>query len=303
MAEALAGLSLAANVMQVVGFAGEVYKRLSYCLDKVDDAPVLWRDIQTTLPTLIQTVQEAERNETSTLDGKTVSQERSEALRLLLGGCNGQVQELKAIVDNDLPKEDDSRRTRTKKALKSLVKDKGLERIKNRLDHYVQTVSNYQTTSMSNLLIEVAKQLDPSLQKLDGIMTIVTQLKQQIDKQPDQVSLKEFKELRAQLDQQTRRSEELKWLLDGAQKKVADSIEPAFDNIPEDLAVSDFVPRDTLTSNIEALLCKTSRKRSVVLKGMGMANESRPIGGPANMLCRGARKDPISHFSLLLSQR
>ena len=62
MAEALAVISIAANVLQICGFAGAVIERLDYCLGRIDDAPRLWEEIKTTLPTLTLTVKVAKDN-------------------------------------------------------------------------------------------------------------------------------------------------------------------------------------------------------------------------------------------------
>ena len=180
MAEALAVASIVANVFQIVGFAGEVVERLDYCLGRVEDAPRLWKEIRTTLPILKQTVSQAKAN----AEANATSLDKNTALLALTDGCNAEVKELKRIVDTVIPKDDDSKFTKTRKALKSMYKDSKMERIRDRLDYYVQHVTNYQTTSMAATLIdrlehEKQHQKEES-KRAEEIMLGITQLQKQI---------------------------------------------------------------------------------------------------------------------------
>ena len=60
MAEAIAAISLVANIVQFISFGSKVAKRLNEFQASVNDIPKVFRDIRIELPLLLDTLQKTE---------------------------------------------------------------------------------------------------------------------------------------------------------------------------------------------------------------------------------------------------
>ena len=262
----MAVVGIVANVFQICSFAGDVIDRLNYCLGRMEDAPRLWKEINTTLPALTLTVQKARDN--AKANEKMLDQNR--ALELLTQGCISELKGLKDIVDNVIPKEDDTKMNKTRKALRSMIKDSKMERIKSRLDYYVTTMDHYQTTTILAVAIDNAKHLAEEQKRSEEILAGINKLQSHTSSVP------------AQLDQALIFLAELTKQNEERQKiPVPQDMVDEFNNIPATRKVSEFIQRPKISTRIkEQLALPENTKQTAVLQGMG------GIGKPTSLSFR-----------------
>ena len=112
MAEAIAAISLVANIVQFISFGSKVAKRLNEFQASVNDIPKVFRDIRIELPLLLDTLQKTEEQAES---GKiTVATQK--ALLPVVDGCCRQVELLDDILNKILIHSEDSSWQRSRKA-------------------------------------------------------------------------------------------------------------------------------------------------------------------------------------------
>lgn len=255
MAEALAVMGIVANVFQICSFAADVIERLEYCLGRIDDAPRLWKDIKTTLPTLTLTVERAKVN--AEADVKKLDQ--NQALEQLTKGCMSELKGLKDIVDHVIPKEDDTKMTKTRKALRSIIKDSKMERIRDRLDYYVTTLTNYQTTTLLAVAIDQLKYLEEEKTRSEEILAGINKLQSHTSPMPAQ--LDQVLRLLAELMKEKEERQKIPPLLD---------VVVGFSNIPATSKVGEFIQRPKISTEIKKQLAlPLNTKQTAVLQGMG----------------------------------
>ena len=122
-AEALLVLGIIANIVQVVDFSNKAIERVRETRQNLHDLPKAFRDVQTTLPLLANTLGKTKEHiEAGGLDEGTCK-----ALQPVLQDCQARIRDLNDIFDKLLPMEGSSRVMRGWKAISSLGQDKKVE--------------------------------------------------------------------------------------------------------------------------------------------------------------------------------
>ena len=123
--EALFALGIIANIFQVVDFSNKAIERVRESGRNLHDIPKAFRDVQTTLPLLANTLGKTKQQiEAGGLDEKTCA-----ALQPVLQNFQSGIQNLNDIFEKLLPKEGSSRLMRGWRAISSLGQDKKVEEI------------------------------------------------------------------------------------------------------------------------------------------------------------------------------
>ena len=124
-AEALFVLGIIANIVQIVDFSNKAIERVRESRQNLHDIPKAFRDVQTTLPLLANTLGKTkERIEAGGLDEETCK-----ALKPVLQGCQSRIHDLNDIFVKLLPTEGSSKVMRGWKAISSLGQDKKVEEL------------------------------------------------------------------------------------------------------------------------------------------------------------------------------
>lgn len=144
MAEALAVIGIAANIVQLVDFGTRLLDRLETYKNQVDRIPEAFRHVKTELPVLL----DALRRTQSAID-HGVHDDTKSALIPAIEGCKAQITLLDDIIVKALPSPTDSRFRRSGKAIQSLLYDTKVETITSVIRGYVQTLIFHAATSVS----------------------------------------------------------------------------------------------------------------------------------------------------------
>ena len=160
-AEALAVISIIANIVQLVEFSSKAISRVKEYGEDAQDIPKTFRDIQIGLPLIGHTLGEIQ---TRVADGQ-VPEEKCKALKEVLRGCKAKLAELNIIFEKVLPQDGASKGKRVWKGLRSLWHDKEVDRISQGLWRSLQslTLSHVVTAPTSReiqALVESASKMD-----------------------------------------------------------------------------------------------------------------------------------------------
>lgn len=148
MAEAFAVISFVSAIAGLVDIGSKVVKRLNEFQSKAHDIPQTFQHVRTILPITIQGLEQTSvKAQTGTIDSET-----QKALVPALEGCRSQVRRIHEILEKVLPKNEDSSWDKTKKALRSLSKDKEVQEILKDLDRYVLNFTFHTTSSASTVM-------------------------------------------------------------------------------------------------------------------------------------------------------
>jgi hypothetical protein len=161
MAEALAVVGVVASIVQLVELSAKILRRLEEFQCSLGEVPKSFRHISVELPVLRNTLQQTKE----AIDGGSIGQETKKALLPVLNGCTDQIGLLDIVMDETLPKVDDSRIQRGKKAVLSLRQDKKVESILKILRSYVGTLTFYYAAASSNLQPQTGSVLSRPLQE------------------------------------------------------------------------------------------------------------------------------------------
>ncbi|KAL8676497.1 MAG: hypothetical protein Q9186_006992 [Xanthomendoza sp. 1 TL-2023] len=123
--EALAVIGIIANVAGIVDFASKVLGRIKEASDDVHDVPKAFRDVQSTLPLLANTLNQIKRQ----IDSGALDEEACQVLKPVLQTCLSRSSELEEILEKCNPKDGSSKFRRAWKAVMSLRQDKKVEEI------------------------------------------------------------------------------------------------------------------------------------------------------------------------------
>jgi hypothetical protein len=137
MAEALAVVSIVANIIQLVDFGSRVLKRLKEYQSKLGDVPEAFRHINAELPVLL----DALRQTKAAIDAGSMQDESKKALLPAVKGCGVQIKLLDDVIMKALPVSGDSWARRGRKALGSLRYDAKVEKITVVVRGYIQTLT------------------------------------------------------------------------------------------------------------------------------------------------------------------
>ncbi|KAF2239753.1 TPR-like protein [Viridothelium virens] len=144
MAEALAAVSIVANIVQLVNFGSRVLKRLEEYQSKLGDIPEAFRHIKAELPVLLDALQQTQ----SRINVGSVRDESKKALLPAVEGCRIQIRLLDNVVAKVLPASGDSWIKRGGKTFRSLHYDAKVERITVVLRGYIQTLTYHAAASL-----------------------------------------------------------------------------------------------------------------------------------------------------------
>jgi N-terminal domain on NACHT_NTPase and P-loop NTPases len=147
MAEALAAVGVVASIVQLVEFSCKILHRLEEFQCISGEIPSSFRHIGVEIPVLRNSLQQTKE----AIDGGSIGLETKKALIPVINGCTEQIGLLDTVLNDTLPKVDDSRIQRGKKALLSLRQDKKVESILKILRSYIGTLTFYYAAASSTL--------------------------------------------------------------------------------------------------------------------------------------------------------
>lgn len=117
MAEAIAAISLVANIVQFISFGSKVATRLNEFQASVNDVPKVFRDIKIELPLLLDTLQKTEEQ----AELGNITEGTQKALLPVVDGCCRQVDLLNEILNKVLICSKDSSWQRSRKAFSRYI--------------------------------------------------------------------------------------------------------------------------------------------------------------------------------------
>jgi tetratricopeptide (TPR) repeat protein len=145
MAESLAILGIASNIIQIIEIGMEVVDRIRDFSDATD-TPKIFRDICIELPLWLQSLKLAQ----ASAKGHNVSEGSRESLLQVIIGCRTQIKDLAEILSKNVPEDGDSSLRRTGKAIHTFFgQEKKITRITKTIREYMATLTNYQSTNLS----------------------------------------------------------------------------------------------------------------------------------------------------------
>jgi hypothetical protein len=143
MAEAIAALSLAASIIQVVDYGTRVVARLKDFHSSIAEAPRAFRDLLVQLPLILDTLERTRLQ----AESEAIDKSTQDALLPVVRGCSIQIMELYKILTKIVPEKTDSSFLRSRRALQSVGYEKTIKQISSTLGIYVQTLTYHQATS------------------------------------------------------------------------------------------------------------------------------------------------------------
>jgi hypothetical protein len=147
MAEALAAISIVANIIQLVDFSSKLLRRLDEFRSSLGEVPKSFQHFSAELPVLTATLQQIkEANEAG-----LVRDETEKPLNSAIEGCKEQIRLLDSLLAKVLPTVTDSRLRRGTKAVLSLNQEAKVESITKILHSYIRTLTFYYTVVSSTL--------------------------------------------------------------------------------------------------------------------------------------------------------
>lgn len=146
MAEAIAAVGIVASIVQLFDFGTTVLLRLKEYQSSLGDIPRSFRQMNKELPLLLYTLQHIQE----AINTGSIGVETEEALLPVIEGCREQVELLQSILSKTLPKSDDSRFKKGKKAILSVQQEGKVERILKVLQSYISTLTFYSAASSTS---------------------------------------------------------------------------------------------------------------------------------------------------------
>ena len=147
MAESVAAIGLAVNILQLVNWAKEIVKRLDEFQKQVGDVPRAFRDIKTELPLLLNTLSETQKQaELGLLEDDT-----QKALLPVVDGCRTQCGQLDKVLAKILPAASDHAFERGIKAISSVHQEKKVKSIVESVRGYIHVLTYHQATRAGRL--------------------------------------------------------------------------------------------------------------------------------------------------------
>lgn len=146
MAEALAVVSIVANIIQLVDFGSRVLERLEEYQSKFGDIPEAFRHIKVELPVLLDALGQTQ----SAINAGSIRVESKKALIPAIQGCEVQIRLLDDVITIALPVSNGSWIRRSGKAFKSLRYDAKVERVTVVIRGYIQTLTYHAAVSLGH---------------------------------------------------------------------------------------------------------------------------------------------------------
>ncbi|KAF2183993.1 TPR-like protein [Zopfia rhizophila CBS 207.26] len=145
MVEALAAVSIVANIIQIVDFGSRIVKRLEEYQSKLGETPEAFRHIKAELPALLDALQQTK----AAIDTGSIRDETKNALLPAVEGCGVQIKALDDVIAKVLPASDDSWARRSRKVFRSLRHDAKVKKIIVVVRGYIQTLTYHAAASSS----------------------------------------------------------------------------------------------------------------------------------------------------------
>ncbi|KAL8689776.1 MAG: hypothetical protein Q9218_004631 [Villophora microphyllina] len=143
MAEAVAAISLAASIVQLLSFGAEVVGRLQDYRTKVDEVPAAFHDISVQLPLLISDLRiTKERAENGELEPDV-----AESLLTLVKACQSHITSLDEILAKTVPITGESTWKTSKKVILSFRQEEKVRIIADKLRNYVIYLTHHSVTN------------------------------------------------------------------------------------------------------------------------------------------------------------
>ncbi len=139
MAEAMAAVGIAANIVQLVDFGSKILLRLSEFQSTLEEVPVTFRHLKAELPLLLDTLRQTKAE----IENGSIREETRIALLSVIEGCRVEIESLDALLTKTLPTPIDSWKTRSKKAISSLAQDAKVEKITSAIRIYIQALTHH----------------------------------------------------------------------------------------------------------------------------------------------------------------
>ncbi|OCK73506.1 hypothetical protein K432DRAFT_233228 [Lepidopterella palustris CBS 459.81] len=137
MAEAIAAVSIVANIVQLVEFGSRVLKRLEEYQSKFGEVPDAFRHINTQLPVLLDALEQTK----AAINSGSMQDETKKSILPAIQECKVQIQLLEDVIIKALPVSGDSWARTRGKALRSLMYDAKAEKITVVIRGYIQTLT------------------------------------------------------------------------------------------------------------------------------------------------------------------
>ncbi len=142
-AEALVVIGIVASIIQLVDFSSKAVARIKGLSEDVHNVPKAYRDVQSILPLVANTLESVCRQASS----GQLSEAKCRMLLPVIRHCESNLKELTAIFKKIFPNDNASRRDRFRKAISSLSKDKEVERIAASIRGSIDVVAAYYVVS------------------------------------------------------------------------------------------------------------------------------------------------------------
>lgn len=141
MAEALAVVGVVASIVQLVEFGFR--RRLDDFQSSLGEIPRAFRHVRDELPILLDTLERT----TVAVEKESIREETKRALLPTINGCREQIELLDGLLERMLPRDSDSWRKRTGKAISSLRQESKVAKITTIFKSYIQTLTYYHAAS------------------------------------------------------------------------------------------------------------------------------------------------------------
>lgn len=159
--EVCAAFGATASIVTLVQAGNKSIKRINDFKNKVNNVPECYRQIDNTLHVLRKRFEQAPREANS-----SSSSSRGDEVLSIISDCVKQVWKLEVILGEIVPQNGDGTSQRTKKALKSLWREKEVQKITRALDGYIKCLT-YEIVSV-NLRHNFGKTYADTFQKHKG---------------------------------------------------------------------------------------------------------------------------------------
>ena len=147
MAEAIAVVAVVSSVVQLVDFGSKVSQRLNDFQSSLGEIPKVFRHVKAELPILLETLNQTK----DAVEKGNIKEETKKALLVVVIECQTQITLLDDLISRTTPKEGDSWRKKTIKAILSLGQDAKVAKITTVLRTHIQSLTNYRVAALTKL--------------------------------------------------------------------------------------------------------------------------------------------------------
>lgn len=146
MADPISIISFISAVAGLVQFSASVIKRVDQYQSKAKDIPKVFGPIKAELPVLQVILEKTIK----AVDSGDIGDDVKAALVPVVEGCQAEIKSLDNVLEIILPKPEDTRTERLKKAALSLQQESKIKKITERIRKYIQALTYYHAASSSS---------------------------------------------------------------------------------------------------------------------------------------------------------